>query len=99
MFDQGADIVVLPEMTTPWYSTDREALAPLAETLDGPTVTAWQSLADRPRRSCGGRILRAGERSIFNTAVAVSGDGVIAHYRKLHLFDVEKHCFEPATWG
>ena len=99
MFDQGADIVVLPEMTTPWYSTDREALTPLAETLDGPTVTAWQSLADRHDGLVVGGFCERADGSIFNTAVAVSADGVLAHYRKLHLFDVEKHCFEPGDLG
>ena len=26
LFEQGADIVVAPEMAVPWYTTDREAL-------------------------------------------------------------------------
>ena len=99
MFDQGADIVVLPEMAVPWYSTDREALEPLAETLEGPTVTQWQAQAVRHNGLVVGGFCERVNGSIFNTAVAVSGDGVVAHYRKLHLFDVEKHCFEPGDLG
>ncbi|MYE97932.1 MAG: hydratase, partial [Acidimicrobiaceae bacterium] len=41
---------------------------------------------------------RSGD-DIYNTAVAVGSEGVIAHYRKLHLFDVEKHCFTPGDTG
>jgi predicted amidohydrolase len=99
LFEQGADIVVLPEMTVPWYSTDRETLAPLAEDLDGATVTDWQAEAARHGGLVvGGFCERSGD-DIFNTAVAVGPDGVVAHYRKLHLFDVEKHCFAPGDLG
>ena len=99
LFEQGADIVVLPEMTVPWYSTDRAALAPEAEDLDGPTVTGWQAEAARHGGLVvGGFCERSGE-DIYNTAVAVAPEGVIAHYRKLHLFNVEKHCFTPGDVG
>ena len=99
LFEQGADIVVLPEMAVPWYSTDRDSLEPLAEALDGPTVAAWQAEAARHGgHVVGGLCERSGD-DIYNTAVAVGADGVIAHYRKLHLFDVEKHCFTPGDAG
>ena len=99
LFEQGADVVVLPEMSVPWYSTDREALAPLAEALDGPTVSAWQEQAAlHGGLVVGGFCERSGD-DIYNTAVAVGPEGVVAHYRKLHLFDVEKHCFAPGDAG
>ena len=99
LFEQGADIVVLPEMTVPWYSTNRAALAPEAEDLDGPTVTGWQAEAARHGGLVvGGFCERSGD-DIYNTAVAVAPEGVIAHYRKLHLFNVEKHCFTPGDVG
>ena len=99
LFGQGADIVVLPEMAVPWYTTDREALEPLAETLDGPTVAAWQEQAARHGGLVVGGLCERGDGAVYNTAVAVGGDGVVAHYRKLHLFDVEKHCFTPGDIG
>lgn len=99
LFEQGAEIVLLPEMAVPWYSTDREALAPQAEALDGPTVTGWQAEAARHGGLIvGGFCERSGD-DIYNTAVAVGPEGLIAHYRKLHLFDVEKHCFAPGDIG
>ena len=99
LFEQGAEIVVLPEMAVPWYSTAREALAPLAEALDGPTVTGWQAEAARHGGMIVGGLCERSGDDIYNTAVAVGPDGVVAHYRKLHLFDVEKHCFAPGDIG
>ncbi len=99
LFEQGAEIVVLPEMAVPWYSTDREALSPLAEALDGPTVTGWQAEAARHGGLIVGGLCERSGDDIYNTAVAVGPDGVVAHYRKLHLFDVEKHCFAPGDIG
>ena len=99
LFEQGAEIVVLPEMAVPWYSTDREALSPLAEALDGPTVTGWQAEAARHGGLIVGGLCERSGDDIYNTAVAVGPDGVAAHYRKLHLFDVEKHCFAPGDIG
>ena len=95
LFEQGADIVVVPELAVPWYSTDRDVLEPLAEPLDGPTVTGWQAVASRHRGLVVGGLCERSGDDIYNTAVAVGAAGVVAHYRKLHLFDVEKHCFTP----
>ena len=91
--------MLLPEMSVPWYSTDREALEPLAEALDGPTVSGWQEQAARHGGLVVGGLCERGDDGIYNTAVAVGADGVVAHYRKLHLFDLEKHCFAPGDAG
>jgi len=99
LFEQGADIVVVPEMAVPWYTTDRGALEPLAETLDGPTVVAWQEQAARHEGLVVGGLCERSGDSVYNSAVTVDASGVIAHYRKLHLFDVEKHCFTPGDTG
>ena len=99
LFEQGADIVVVPEMAVPWYTTSRGALEPLAETLDGPTVVAWQEQAAHHGGLVVGGLCERNGDSIYNSAVAVDSSGVIAHYRKLHLFDVEKHCFTPGDAG
>ena len=99
LFERGAGIVVLPELCVPWYTADRAALAPLAEALDGPTVAAWRAVAAaHDGLVVGGFCERDGE-ALYNSAVAVSGDGVVGHYRKLHLFDVEKLCFAPGDLG
>lgn len=99
LFEQGADIVVLPELTVPWYGTDPDQLGSRAEPLDGPTVTAWQSAAAASGGMIVGGFCEADGGRVYNSAVAVDGDGVVCHYRKLHLFAEEKHCFEPGDLG
>ena len=100
LFDRGAGIVVLPEMCVPWYSSDPAVLRPLAEPLDGPTTAAWQSVAAAHGGVVVGGFCELGAGGeLYNSAVAVGADGVVGHYRKLHLFSVEKHCFEPGDLG
>jgi N-carbamoylputrescine amidase len=98
-FALGADVVVLPELIVPGYGWDRDVVERLAEPLDGPTVSAWTEIA----RESGGLIAggfaeRDGGR-FFNAAVLVGGDGVVLHYRKLHLFAGEKELFAPGDLG
>jgi N-carbamoylputrescine amidase len=95
----GADVVILAELAVPGYTTEHAVLARAAEALNDPTVQAWQRTAG----ACGGHIAagfceRDGDR-LFNTAVIVSGDGAVAHYRKTHLFAAEKTVFAPGDVG
>ena len=98
-FERGADIVVLPEMIVQGFVPDWRAMAPLAEPLLGPTVTAWKELAaESGGYLVGGLCERDGE-ALYNTAVAVGPEGVLLHYRKLHLFGEEKVCFRAGNLG
>ena len=103
LFDGGADIVVLPELCVPWYTADRSRLLAEAEPLDGPTVEAWCAVAAAyDGVVVGGFCERGdvgGDGALYNSAVAVHGDGVVGHYRKLHLFDTEKLCFSLGDLG
>ena len=87
---RGADAVCLPEMW-PYIGPDVDTVAG-AEDLDGPSMSAMQSLAQEL-----GVWLFPGsfaERSdhpgfVHNTATVIDSDGAVrAVYRKLHLFDV-----------
>jgi predicted amidohydrolase len=98
-FDQGADVVVLPEMIVPGYVADPELLSSVAEPIDGPTVNSWQQLAASSGGYVAGGFCEAEGDDLFNTAVVVGRDGVALHYRKLHLFDVEKRAFAPGDRG
>lgn len=99
LFDRGAELVVLPELIVPGYPADTAALPEHAEPLDGPTVSAWTSLArERGGWIAGGFCERDGDRC-FNSAVIVGADGVALHYRKLHPFRTEKHVFTPGDLG
>jgi deaminated glutathione amidase len=88
--DAGADLVVAPEAAQCDFGEPRMPLAPYAETLDGPFVSTLTSVAaNRGVTVIAGMFERSdgdGPR-VWNTVVAVSGDGVIGAYRKIHLYD------------
>jgi len=96
----GADLVLLPELAVPGYTTEPDLLQQWAEPLDGPSVTAWYAAA----AAAGGGYIVGGfcERAdglIFNSAVVVGADGVVLHYRKAHLFGEEKQVLAPGDSG
>lgn len=45
----------------------------------------------------GGFAELADDGTLFNSAALVDGDGVVAVYRKTHLWDREKLFFEPGS--
>lgn len=98
-FERGAGIVVLPEMILQGYVADAERLAPISETIPGPTTEAWGQLAaQHGGYICGGLCERDGE-DLYNSAVLVGASGVELHYRKLHLFGDEKTAFSQGNLG
>lgn len=99
LFERGANVIVLPELIVSGYGTDRDRMLAVAEPLDGPTIEAWAVLASSAHGVIiGGLCERVGD-TLFNSAVAVGANGVLLHYRKLHLFASEKYCFAPGDLG
>ena len=99
----GAQLVIVPEASMHGFGAPDLPLAPVAEPLDGPFVTA---LADAARAH--GVTVLAGmfepveddSSRAYNTVVAVGPDGgLIGRYRKQHLFDalgwIESDRLEP----
>ncbi|MDT4960331.1 MAG: hypothetical protein QOD31_4130 [Pseudonocardiales bacterium] len=81
----GADIVVLPEATLGGYLSTLEgdpASLPPALELDGPEVKRLAALAGDLVVTAG--ICEAGSASRYNTAIAVTGDGLLGVHRKVH---------------
>jgi N-carbamoylputrescine amidase len=99
LFSAGADVVVLPELIVPGYSLEREFLEDLAEPIEGPTVCAWQKVAAAAGGYIAGGFCERQDRLLFDSAVIVGPDGVLLHYRKLHLFAGEKRIFTPGNLG
>lgn len=99
LFDRGARLVVLPELVVSGYAADRERLLDVAEGVDGPAVAAWTDLARRRDGFVAGGLCERDGDSLFNSAVLVGPDGVLLHYRKLHLFREEKLGFQPGDLG
>ena len=87
--DRGARVVVLPEYSSYFVDPFDESLAANAQELDGPFVQALTRLAAQHDLTIvAGLLERAGDgERVRNTAVAVDATGLIAHYRKLHLYD------------
>lgn len=88
----GADLVVLPEATSrPFPGTAGTAPVGVelpAEALDGPFVQALAgAVAGTGATVVAGTFEPAGDGRTYNTLVVVNRDGLVASYRKLHLFD------------
>ena len=86
---RGARLVVFPEYSSYFVDPFDESLAAHAEEVDGPFTTALAALAaEHGLTIVAGLLERAGDgRRVRNTVVAVEGSGVVARYRKLHLYD------------
>lgn len=97
-----ADLLVLPELANSGYLyAAPEEIAPYSEPGDGsgPFLAALVRLAGQT-----GGVIVAGfaERAasgLYNSAAAVSANGVVQVYRKTHLFLDEKTLFRPGDTG
>lgn len=87
--DRGASLVLLPEYAN-WFADPFDSrLAEHAQDLDGPFATALIELAARADVTIvSGMVERGtGDGRVHNTVVAVDGSGMLASYRKMHLYD------------
>ena len=93
----GARLVVLPELCTSGYTFESEEEArALAQPADGGALAEWAEEAAAADAVVVGGFAEAGEDGhLYNSAALVDGSGVVAVYRKLHLWDREKLVFEP----
>ncbi len=94
--DVQADLVVLPELATTGYMfRDRAEVRACAETVPGRTVDQLAEICARGEMHvvCGLAELQDGH--IYNSAVLVGPGGLVAVYRKAHLFSGEKRLFDP----
>ncbi|MCW2521764.1 MAG: hypothetical protein JWO63_99 [Frankiales bacterium] len=93
----GADLIVLPELTTSGYVfTDPEEARASSVTAADPRLAAWATAA-------GGAVVIGGfaelgaDGRLYNSAAVLDRTGLRAVYRKLHLWDQEKLFFTPGT--
>lgn len=86
---RGASVVLLPEYSSYFVDPFDESLARNAQGLDGPFVEGLVALAAQHGVHVVAGLLERGSDAhrVRNTVVAVDGDGVVARYRKLHLYD------------
>lgn len=84
-----ADLILFPELFTTGFEFDR--LNQLSERVPGEST---RSISDICGESVvGGTILEIDDNGIYNTFVLINKDGVLAKYRKIHLFKDEKRYF------
>lgn len=86
---RGADVVLFPEYSSYFVDPFDESLARNAQDIDGPFVSGLAGLAAAHGVHLVAGLLERGRdgRRVRNTVVAVDGSGVLARYRKLHLYD------------
>ncbi|MGI8904731.1 MAG: carbon-nitrogen hydrolase family protein [Solirubrobacteraceae bacterium] len=92
----GAGLVVFPECMLGGYPIEgvdggRTAPTPPALHLDGPEIARLSRLA-AGMTVCAG-FTEDGPGGPYNSAVCVSGDGVLGHYRKVHLPPSERFAY------
>jgi len=85
--DRGASLVVLPEAAMCGFGPRGSDLAPVAEPLDGPFVTALLDAASATQTTVVAGMFEAAGGGVYNTVVVVSAGAIALRYRKLHLFD------------
>ncbi|WP_203138180.1 carbon-nitrogen hydrolase family protein [Microbacterium sp. JZ31] len=100
--ERGASVVVFPEYSSFFTDPFDATLAENAEELDGPFVRALAALAaELGVHLVAGLTERADDGRVRNTVVAVDGSGIVALYRKQHLYDAfgqrESDWIEPGA--
>ena len=95
----GAEVVVLPELVTSGYVfTSVEEAGQMAITLEHPLFTDWaRALGESGAVVVGGFCERGQDGLIYNSAALLDATGVLAVYRKAHLWDREKLFFTPGS--
>ncbi len=96
-----ADLVVLPELFHSGYSVrDKDEALALAISEDESSEPLEMCLdACRKFRMhvVAGFLEKDDRDNLFNSAWLMAPEGIISNYRKVHLFNLEKHIFSPGT--
>lgn len=97
---EGANLIILPELASSGYRLqDWEEARAASEPIPGPTTDAWEQEADKGNCYIVGGICERLGHSLYNSVAVVGPDGVLAIYRKLHLFGEERLLFTPGDTG
>lgn len=97
--EAGAGIVVLPELANSGYVFGSAAEARgAAVSVDGDLLAGWAQEAAQGDAVVIGGFCELGEDGhLYNSAALVDGTGVLAVYRKLHLWNDESLWFTPGA--
>ena len=92
----NADLLVLPELFNTGYQfLNREEAFALSELVpEGPTTQTLIRICKKNKISIIAGIAERYNNHVYNSAVAICPQGYLDKYRKIHLFDTEKNCFD-----
>ena len=95
--EAGGDLVVLPELVTSGYVfASADEARSVAITPEHELFAEWAAEAARGGAVVVGGFCELGpDDRLYNSAALVDGSGVLAVYRKTHLWDREKLVFTP----
>lgn len=97
-----AELIVLPELSNSGYLYENEKhLSPYAEPQDGsgPFLSAMKGLAAAADGLIISGYAEKSVKGIYNSSIAVSMEGVLANYRKTHLYADENYLFKSGNSG
>lgn len=95
----GARLIVLPELCTTgyWFSSAAEARG-LAQPAAGGALDDWIEEARQADAVVVGGFAEIGESgTLYSSAAVVDASGVVAVYRKTHLWGVEREVFQAGA--
>ena len=97
--EKGARLVVLPELFATGYQfKDMKESRGLAEPIPGGVTTSrLTAIAKKNNSFIIAGLAEIDKDQVYNSAVVVGPRGYIGKYRKLHLFDREKFCFQQGN--
>lgn len=95
----GARVVVLPELALTGYMfASRDEARSVAITVAHPVLARWAEAVRGVDGVVVGGFVELGEDGrLYNSAAVVAGSGVLAVYRKTHLWDAENLVFTPGA--
>jgi predicted amidohydrolase len=93
--EDGVELLVLPELVTSgYYLTDRDEARRVSIAADDEVFGRWAALLPAGTVVVLG-FSETGGDAIFNSAAVLDTTGVLAVYRKTHLWDAEAEIFTP----
>ena len=99
--DEGADLIVLPELFTSGYffKSTQDARAVSEPVPEGPTTSWLMERAERTGATLVAGLPERSDHAMYNSAVVCSPEGFVGRYRKIHLYYEEKLHFDAGDEG
>ena len=92
---QGAQIIVLPELTNSGYAfTSVSEVQERSTTLDGEIIAQWKEVAHKYDVVIVAGLALSVESRLYNASVVIDKSGLLGWYAKAHLFGEEHQFFK-----